>query len=350
MDKQPVLQLHDFAVYFANGRPARPVVYDINLAIGRGDIVSLMGESGCGKTSLLRGIMGFLPSRGAIIYNGQNIANTRPEHRHFGVVFQHFLLFPHLNVAQNITFGLAKWDKHSQQERLIECLELIGMAGYDQAMPDQLSGGQQQRVALARALAPRPSMLLLDEPFAHLDIILRERIMLELTQIIRQSQTSALIVTHDRREAMAVSDKIAFLQPTPSGAILAQYGPPQQLYRQPQTLAIAQFMGDLSAIPIIKTASQNYQTPFGPFTPPPPWQNQTLSQLYLRPQMISIDPSSPIGAEITQKIFRGDSILYQAKMTQNAINIMVLAGYDSDYAIGDVIGLAWPKKEFAFMM
>ncbi|MDO8789122.1 MAG: ABC transporter ATP-binding protein, partial [Sulfuritalea sp.] len=193
------------------------VVRDLSFDLAQGEIACLLGSSGCGKTTMLRLIAGFeMPSAGSIRLNGVTIASEKTqvpaEARRIGMVFQDYALFPHLSIADNIGFGLGKESAPARRRRIDEMLELIGLAQHGERYPHELSGGQQQRVALARALAPQPHLLLLDEPFSNLDVELRERLSLEVRDILKRAGMAAILVTHDQNEAFAVSDMVGIMR------------------------------------------------------------------------------------------------------------------------------------------
>lgn len=217
-------------------------VDQVTLSIDEGEIVCLLGPSGCGKTTLLRLMAGLeTADSGTIFYHGRDIASVPPHERGFGMMFQNYALFPHKNVFDNIAFGL-KMQGGSQDktaERVNEMLSLVALDGYGQRTIDQLSGGEQQRVALARALAVNPEVLLLDEPLGALDRALRERLMVELQEILKRVGVTAVYVTHDQTEAFAIADRIAVMN---EGEI-EQIDRPERLYQRPQTPFVARFLG-----------------------------------------------------------------------------------------------------------
>lgn len=234
-----LIELRQLEVRYGAHRALRGVELDVE----RGGLTALVGPSGCGKTSLLRAIAGFeVPTAGSIRLAGEWVAGPRawvePERRRVGMVFQQGALFPHMTVGQNVLYGLASSAK--RQERALEALELVGMANRRDRFPDQLSGGEQQRVALARALAPRPRLILLDEPFASLDAMLRRRLREEMRTILQAEKITAILVTHDQEEALSIADTVAVMI---DGEIL-QCGSPPEIYQRPAELAVARFIGD----------------------------------------------------------------------------------------------------------
>lgn len=227
---------------------ATRVLTGLDLTIASGTVVAVLGPSGCGKTTLLRLIAGFeRPDAGTLTIDGSVVAGTTtdgtttwvpPERRRIGIVPQEGALFPHLDVGENIGFGLSRGP--NRVARIAECLELVGLAGFERRRPDELSGGQQQRVALARALAPDPAIILLDEPFSALDSGLRSELRDDVREVLRSAGATALIVTHDQHEAFAMADQVAVL----ANGIVAQLADPIELYRHPISLEVARFVGD----------------------------------------------------------------------------------------------------------
>jgi len=229
-------------VSHAYGKQA--VVRDLSFVLAPGQIACLLGSSGCGKTTMLRLIAGFeKPAAGSIRLNGVTIANEKTqvpaESRRIGMVFQDYALFPHLSVGDNIGFGLRGESALARQRRVDEMLELIGLANRGERFPHELSGGQQQRVALARALAPQPHLLLLDEPFSNLDVELRERLSLEVRDILKRAGMAAILVTHDQNEAFVMADMVGIMR---EGRI-EQWDTPYNLYHRPATRHVADFIG-----------------------------------------------------------------------------------------------------------
>ncbi len=223
------------------------VVKGFDLGIDKGEFVSLLGPSGCGKTTVLRMVAGFeSPTSGAIRIDGQDVTRLRPNQRNIGMVFQAYALFPNLTVAQNVGFGLriAGVARAEAEARVAEMLALIGLPDLGGRYPFQLSGGQQQRVALARALAPRPRVLLLDEPLSALDAKIRVSLRAEIRTIQRQLGITTIFVTHDQEEALSMSDRVVVM----NGGVAEQVGTPFTIYNQPATRFVAGFVGALNMV------------------------------------------------------------------------------------------------------
>jgi len=213
---------------------------DFNLDVWEGSLLTLLGPSGCGKTTALRVIAGFEPAEGTVDIRGRRVLGpgvfVPPEQRRVGMVFQDYALFPHMTVARNVAYGLSR---DADSGRVGEVLELVGLTGLGDRMPNELSGGQQQRVALARAMAPAPDVILLDEPFSNLDAKLRDRVRRELKVILTEARTTAVLVTHDQEEALATSDLVAVMY---QGRVV-QFDSPALLYTSPADPWVADFLG-----------------------------------------------------------------------------------------------------------
>lgn len=217
-------------------------VDSVSLHLQRGELVTLLGPSGCGKTTTLRMLAGFEePTSGTILFQGRDMTRVPPSRRNVGFVFQNYALFPHLTVKENVAFGLRerRLDRAETRGRVERYLTLVGLEQYGERKPAQLSGGQQQRVALARALAIEPTVVLLDEPLAALDRQLRERMQLELRELLRGLETTAVFVTHDQDEALSMSDRIAVM----NGGVVEQVAVPGEIYENPATRFCAMFLG-----------------------------------------------------------------------------------------------------------
>ena len=220
----------------------------VTLAIEDNEFFTLLGPSGCGKTTLLRTIAGFEDvSEGSILLYGENIADLPPNKRSVNTVFQQYALFPHMNVTENVMFGLKRlgMDDAQAKSRTHEMLELVRLTDFSDRLPSRMSGGQQQRVALARALAPKPKVLLLDEPLSALDLKLRQAVRLELQQIQHETGIAFIFVTHDQEEALTMSDRIAVL----SDGKLQQVGSSKEIYEAPRNKFVADFIGETNLIP-----------------------------------------------------------------------------------------------------
>ncbi|MDZ8107828.1 MAG: ABC transporter ATP-binding protein [Nostoc sp. DedQUE12a] len=246
--QQVILQLHNVTKQFAEN--AFPAVDNVSLTLQQGDILGLLGPSGCGKTTLLRLIAGFEHLQTGEIKIGERIVcNTSTcipaEQRDVGIVFQDYALFPHLNVAENVGFGLKHSPKQQIKKRVAEVLALVRLEGLEKRYPYELSGGQQQRVALARALAPQPQLMLLDEPLSNLDIQVRLRLREEVRDILKAAGTSAIFVTHDQEEALAISDIVGVMRQ----GNLEQLGTPEEIYTYPASRFVAEFVTQANFLP-----------------------------------------------------------------------------------------------------
>jgi ABC-type Fe3+/spermidine/putrescine transport system ATPase subunit len=225
---------------------AQTVLQDLSLAVEKGEILALLGPSGSGKTTALRLIAGFeTPDGGRIVVAGEDLTPLPPERRRFGMVFQHYALFPHLTVGENVAFGLAGRRQEEAARRVSDALAQVDLPGFETRRVGEISGGQQQRVALARALAPEPRVLLLDEPLSNLDPTLRERTRRELKRAIQRVGITTVLVTHEQEEAFDLGDRVAVLQ----DGVLHQVGAPEDLYERPQTRFVATFVGRASVLP-----------------------------------------------------------------------------------------------------
>jgi ABC-type Fe3+/spermidine/putrescine transport system ATPase subunit len=218
------------------------VLQGISFSLSRGEIVGILGPSGSGKTTLLEIIAGLTtPDSGDCLWNGVSLLNTPIHERNFGLMFQEYVLFPHKNVSQNVAFGLrmSGMEKSATSRRVDQVLDLVGLAGFQKRDVSTLSGGEQQRVALARSLAPQPRLVMLDEPLGALDRTIRERLVVELREILKQASQTALYVTHDQEEAFSIADRVVILE----NGRAAQIGTPREIYFRPSSIYVAQFLG-----------------------------------------------------------------------------------------------------------
>ena len=326
-------------LYLSFGRTA--VLQGFGFDLEAGEIACLLGHSGCGKTTALRAVAGFeQPERGRIALQERTLSDGRlfvpPHLRRIGMVFQDYALFPHLNVADNIAFGLSGHSAEARKARVAELLALIGLPDYGGHYPHQLSGGQQQRVALARALAPKPELVLLDEPFSNLDADLRARLSKEVRSLLKQENTSALLVTHDQQEAFAMADKIGIM----ADGRLQQWDTPYNLYHNPATPAIAGFIGQGVLLRGQMSGSHCVRLALGEFCGVVPHHCQSCREVdvLLRPDDVVHDDNSPVSAEVLDKDFKGSYFIYTLKLDSGET---VLAHVPShhNHPIGSRIGI-----------
>ncbi|HEX5697905.1 MAG TPA: ABC transporter ATP-binding protein, partial [Rhodoferax sp.] len=311
------LEVSHLSVTYAG--QSTPAVRDVSFGLGAGDIGVLIGPSGCGKTTLLRAVAGLEgASAGVIRLDGQVVSQAGsslpPESRQVGMVFQDYALFPHLSIGRNIAFGIDHLPRAERQARVAEVLALVGLQGQEKRFPHELSGGQQQRVALARALAPKPRLLLLDEPFSNLDVDLRERLAHEVRGILKEANATALFVTHDQLEAFAVGDTIGVMHQ----GQLHQWDSAYTLYHRPASRFVAEFIGHgVFAPAVIRDVAGEVvvQTPLGNLTdmsecPLPCAYSGGVCDVLLRADDIVHDDDAPVKAQIMRKAFRGAEFLY----------------------------------------
>ena len=301
----------------------------------------LLGPSGCGKTTVLRSIAGFeQPSRGEIILNGKKLNGIKTyvatEKRNIGMVFQDIALFPHLSVEENIQFGMRSWSREKREKRSQELLDLIGMSQFMKKYPHQLSGGQQQRIALARAMAPKPSLLLMDEPFSSLDIELREQLAREVRLILKHENISALLVTHDQNEAFAMGDYICVLQ---QGRV-QQTDSAYNLYHNPKNRFVAEFIGEGSIFSGIVVSKNKIETALGIIEGILPESVKLMAdvEVLIRPENVVLSDKSEIQAVIKACYFRGSGFLYNLKTINGHELFSLIPGKDK-LSLEQVVGL-----------
>jgi iron(III) transport system ATP-binding protein len=317
------------------------VLNQVSFTLQPGEIGCMLGPSGCGKTTVLRAIAGFEPAwRGRILIDDVEVSSRKiylpPEKRNIGMVFQDFALFPHLRVEDNVRFGLKGLSRQEQQTRVQEMLAIVGMPAYAQAYPHQLSGGQQQRVALARALAPRPSILLLDEPFSNMDVELREQLAREVRSILKQEDNTAILVTHDQNEAFAMADQICVMN---EGSILQQ-GSGYDLYHRPENRFVADFIGQGVIIPATVESPKSVKTALGVIEGDIRIEAEpgSMVDVLIRPDDVIHDDKSEDSAIVVEKAFRGADFLYFLRM-DSGIEVMCLAPSHHNHKINERIGI-----------
>ena len=324
------------------------VVDGVGFCLASGRIACLLGPSGCGKTTLLRCIAGFEEiAAGEIRLHGEIVSRAGcrlpPEKRRIGMVFQDYALFPHLSVEENVAFGLGRQPQQDAHLRVRQLLATVGLVGQGDKFPHELSGGQQQRVALARALAPRPELILLDEPFSNLDVGLRERLSLEVREILKREGSTAILVTHDQNEAFAMADEIGIMH---EGKI-QQWDVPYNLYHRPANRFVADFIGQGVLLPGVVSAGTNVEMELGQLVSDMPVEcSETCTgchdgcevDVLLRPDDVVHDDRSPLQAEVLHKAFRGAEILYTLRLASGA-TVLSLVPSHHNHALGEQIGI-----------
>ena len=327
---------------------ATTVVDGVDFTLAAGRIACLLGPSGCGKTTLLRCIAGFeeiaggeIRLRGEVVSrNGQRVA---PEKRRIGMVFQDYALFPHLTVEQNVAFGLGRKPDADASMRVRQLLTTVGLGGQGSKYPHELSGGQQQRVALARALAPRPQLILLDEPFSNLDVGLRERLSVEVREILKREGSTAILVTHDQNEAFAMADEIGVMY---NGRI-QQWDTPYNLYHRPANRFVADFIGQGVLVAGVVVPGNGVRMELGTLISDTPVEcsescdtcdSGCQVDILLRPDDVVHDDASPVQAEVLHKAFRGADILYTLRL-ESGSQILSLVPSHHNHALGEKIGI-----------
>jgi iron(III) transport system ATP-binding protein len=294
-------------------------VKELSFRVEEGEIFAILGPSGCGKTTTLRLIAGFEnPDSGEVRINGAPVAGSGffipPERRNVGMVFQDYALFPHLSVKENIAFGLGRFGK-AQREKIIETmLEFVGLKGFAERYPHQLSGGQQQRVALARALAPRPVVMLLDEPLSNLDADMRAQMRGEVLSILRKAQTTAVLVTHDQEEAFAMADCVAVM----NAGRLEQIGSSEEIYHFPSTRFVADFVGQADFIDGV-VEKRGIVTEIGVFPNNTSLAKDTNVQLMVRPDDITFTLDEKGSAVVENQEFKGSENLYALRLASGKL-------------------------------
>ena len=315
---ESILQLQQIRKSFANTE----VLKGINLEAGQGEFITLLGASGCGKTTTLRIIAGLeLPDSGQVILEGHNITDWEPNKRDVNTVFQNYALFPHMNVADNVGYGLKirKVPKAQIAERVERALRLVQLEEYGKRMPDQLSGGQKQRIAIARAVINEPKVLLLDEPLGALDLKLRRQMQLELKRLQKQLGITFIYITHDQEEAINMSDRIGVMHE----GVLEQMGTPNEVYYRPRTSYVADFVGNANIL------HKNGET------------------LAIRSENIRMDGESVCTQEavVVEKSFAGGQLRILFRLSDGQLLTASRYGIDNDMQAGETVKIGWDAKD-----
>lgn len=313
-----------------------PVLSNINLEVHSGEFVAILGSSGSGKTTLLRVIAGFLkPTAGSVHFGDRTVSGAgmwvSPEKRNVGIVPQEGALFPHLDVRGNVAFGLKK--ETDSSARVAEVLEMVGMSDFSAARPQELSGGQQQRVALARALAPRPDVLLLDEPFTALDAGLRVSLRTEVSELLTGLGTTAIMVTHDQEEALSISDRVAVMR---NGEII-QFDSPTNLYQHPYDIEVSRFVGDSVELIAQWSGPQSVTTPLGELQVHGSTQSYGPVIAVVRPEQLTLNQRDDAhNATVKHVVFHGHESLVELQLHTGELVTVRVPGA-STYSPGTLV-------------
>ncbi|WP_153447747.1 ABC transporter ATP-binding protein [Vibrio algicola] len=309
---QAALTIRNLTCCYDDQSSTQAVLEDLNLTVEKGEIVCLLGASGCGKTTLLKAIAGLLPlSKGNMTLANTVIDNgdtwLPPESRNIGLIFQDYALFPHLTVSENVAFGLTDLNKIEQAEVVESMLELVHLSGLNDRYPHQLSGGQQQRVAIARSLAYKPDLLLLDEPFSNIDTQVRHDLIRDIRSIFKKQGVTAIFVTHSREEAFAFSDKMAVM----NHGVIEQFGSAAQLYYQPSSQFVANFLGGGAYLPAIKGVENRFDSVLGILeVMGSNVREGQACEILLRPQQVMIHADAEGDIQVIEQQFMGDHCRY----------------------------------------
>jgi len=316
-----------------------PAVSDLSLSVSRGEFFTLLGPSGCGKTTTLRLLAGLeRPDEGTVRIGGETVAGgsrfRSPEARDVGLVFQDFALFPHLTVAENIAFGLQDLPKAERSERVEEMLTLTGMEGYGPRSVEGLSGGERQRVALARSLAPRPDVVLLDEPFSNLDVRLRVEMREEVRRILKVLRVTVVSVTHDQEEALSMSDRVGVMH----DGRLAQVGRPEAVFESPDSRFVASFLGQANFVPG-EVDAEAVRTPLGTFDRgqlrDPPDDGAEISVLARPDDLIARSADIPeTNGQVTERQYTGPIFIYRVELDDGTV-VGCQHNHAEDFDVGE---------------
>ncbi|MEE9444554.1 MAG: ABC transporter ATP-binding protein [Cocleimonas sp.] len=333
-----MLEVNDVSIAYGKN----VVVQGASLRLSKGEIGCFLGPSGCGKTTLLRAIAGFESlKKGEIRLNDKAVSNKSvhiaPENRSIGMVFQDFALFPHLNIADNIKFGMRHLQQAEKRKRVTQLLEMVSLGDYGKRYPHELSGGQQQRIALIRALAPKPDLLLLDEPFSSMDVELREELAIEIRDIIKHENITAILVTHDQNEAFIVADTIGVMQ----DGKLTQWADGYELYHQPVNTFIADFIGQGVFIEGEVLCEHSIKTPLEVVHEKVPdgCKPGCKVNVFIRPDDIILDETATLKATVVDRAFRGANFLYTLELADGD-KLLTLEHSHHRHDIGDEVGVS----------
>lgn len=329
------LNVNDVTIRFAD----HTVIQHVNFELQAGRIGCLLGPSGCGKTTMLRAIAGFQSVNAGSITLGERLVadsdfTMPPQNRRVGMVFQDFALYPHLTVEKNVAFGLNKLSKKDKAARVDELLKLVKLESMRNRYPHELSGGQQQRVALIRAMAPKPDILLMDEPFSSMDTELRQSLAWELRSILKQDNATAILVTHDQSEAFAMADDIGVME----NSRLVQWATAKELYFAPKTAFVAKFIGQSVMLEATHKEHGLLDTPLGAAHADYMTSVTQQALVQIRPQDVVIDAASDIKATVVSRLYLGAEYLYTLKLRDGQTVLCMAPGFSS-YGDNEQVGI-----------
>lgn len=312
-----------------------PVIYDFNLKINEGEFVTFLGPSGCGKTTILRMIAGFeKPTSGNILFQGKDISDMPPNERKINTVFQRYALFPHLNIYENISFGLKekKMPKEQIRQKVKHVLEIVDLEGFEKRRIDSLSGGQQQRIAIARAIVNEPRILLLDEPLSALDFKMRQEMQLELKNMHRELGITFVFVTHDQEEALTMSDKIVVM----SKGMIQQVGTSEEIYRKPANAFVADFIGESNIFNGVKKSNDIVRFAHQDFKCNDKYPEGTRVDTVIRPESVILTSTEKgkLSGEVISSVFRGKYYAVTVLAGKNEIEAQVNKMFETGTKVG----------------
>ena len=343
------LIISDLSLVLENNKDKSKVLTDVNFDLDESEIGCILGPSGCGKTSLLRAIAGFENiNSGSILKDGvcisNSLENTSVQNRKMGMVFQDYALFPNMDVKTNIAFGLKDATKKEKEDRVNYLLELVSLEQYKDKYPHELSGGEQQRVALIRALAPSPDVLLLDEPFSNIDADIKEELVTDVRDLLKELSITSIIVTHDQYEAFNIADKVAIM----NNGKVEQVGNAYDIYHKPINKFVADFIGLGVFIPITRNQNGELETPLGLIEknklPQTNFDSKDLEML-LRPDDIIHNDESDTMAVVVEKQFRGAEFLYKL-LYNDQYSLLCFAPSHHNHKIGESIGIQLEMEHY----